>query len=477
MNLKIILFIFVCCVISTNLFAQVADLYTHHEIKDSIVERFNRNEFKSIYQLADTSSFHRSVENLTRFLRNYKNNYGQILSAAFLSDSACQGCNSKRAKYYLLEFQLKSFLMVLEVTPSKKFSSFGLLNYTYPERPETSAIKTNNPLRNSFDLSIDSAAREYFRDPHATGLSIGIIKDGKGLIYHYGEITKGSSQLPTGKTIYEIGSITKTFTATILANAVLENRVRLDDDVRKYLPEPYPNLEYKGQAITFQDLSNHSARIPSEPDDYFTQPQYDPMKPWNDYSTSMLWQYLQRVVIDTFPGYKFQYSNVGVSVLGHILEKVYDLPFDELIKKYITDPLRMNYTGTVMDNKINKQMASKYSSNGNPVPYWSQPAFTPAGVGMHSCLDDMLNYLNAQIAEDNSAIRLTHQPTANNLGLGWGVGNVGTLYRKLEHNGATNGFASNIKAFPEIKTGFVILVNSDTDLAKLIRRLSAIIVK
>ncbi len=91
----------------------------------------------------------------------------------------------------------------------------------------------------------------------------------------------------------------------------------------------------------------------------------------------------------------------------------------------------------------------------------------------------MLNYLQYQIAEQDSAIKLTHQPTVNNLGLGWGVGNLGTTYRKLEHNGATNGFASSIKAFPEIKTGLVILVNSDTDtdLTKLIRRISAVIVK
>ena len=472
-------FLIIGFLFSTNVFAQIADLSTHNEVKDSIVARFNRNDFNSIYQFADTSSFHRSERDFTKFLRNRKNNDGQILKATFLLDSICEGCNSKRAKYYLLEFQLNTFIMLLEVTPEKKFSSFGILNYTYPERTETSAIKTNNPLSNSFELSIDSAASEYFRNPHATGLSIGIIKNGKRFTYHYGEITKGSSQLPTDKTLYEIGSITKTFTATILANAVLENRVRLDDDIRKYLPEPYPNLEYKGQAITLQDLSNHSARISSEPDDYYTQPNYDPLKPFNDYSTSMLWQFLHRVVMDTFPGYKYQYSNAGVSVLGHILEKVYDLPFDELVKKYITDPMNMKNTDAMMNNKIRKHMASKYSANGNLVPYWNQPAFTPAGVGMHSCLSDMLNYLQYQIAETDSAIKLAHRPTVNNYGLGWVVGNLGTIWRKLEHNGGTNGFASSIKVFPDIKTGLVILVNTNTDkeLTKLVRRLSAIIVK
>lgn len=197
MNIKIKFFIILNFLFSTNLFAQLADLNTHNELKDSIIARFNRNDFESIYQLADTSSFTTSKQNFARFLRNNKNNFGQVLNGTFLSDSMCDGCNSKRAKYYLLNFQLKYLILLLEVSSSKKFSSFGLLNYTSAERTNTSDIKTNNPVRNSFDLSVDSAAREYFRNPYATGLSIGIIKNGKKFTYHYGETKKGNNQLPS----------------------------------------------------------------------------------------------------------------------------------------------------------------------------------------------------------------------------------------------------------------------------------------
>lgn len=89
----------------------------------------------------------------------------------------------------------------------------------------------------------------------------------------------------------------------------------------------------------------------------------------------------------------------------------------------------------------------------------------------------MLNYLNYQILESNKAIKLTHQPTVNNIGLGWGVGNLGTKFRKQEHSGGTNGFTSHIRVFPEINTGLVILANNDIDLAKLIRRLSPLVVQ
>jgi hypothetical protein len=99
-------------------------------------------------------------------------------------------------------------------------------------------------------------------------------------------------------------------------------------------------------------------------------------------------------------------SNVGVSVLGHILEKVYERPFDELIKRYVTDPLKMKNTDATMNNKISKHIASKYSSNGNLVPYWSQPAFTPSGVGMHSCVSDMLNYLHTRLQKKTVQLNL-----------------------------------------------------------------------
>ena len=473
---KIRLFVFMSFFFSINLFAQTEVSNIRDELKDSLIARFNRNDFKSIHQLIDTS-WHITEQNIENFFSNTRKNHGKILNAEFLTDSVCSDCPNKTANYYALELQLRTFLLLLDVSASKKITSLGLSNYTFPERTETSTIKTSNPFSDSFDLSVDSVVRAYFRNPYATALSIGIIRNGQEFFYHYGETTKGNNQLPTNETLYELGSITKTFTSTILANAVLENRVSLNDDIRKYLPEAYPNLEYNGKAITLQDLSNHTSRIPSLPDDYFTHPKFDPLKPWNDYTITMFWQSLHRVVIDTLPGCKSQYSNVAVMLLGHILENVYRLSFDKLIKQYVTEPFGMKHTSAIFNEKNKKKLASKYSSNGNPVSYWVQPASTPAGTGMLTNLEDMLNYLNHQIEENNPAVKLTHQPTFKNSGLGWGVRNSGTKNRVHEHNGGTTGFTTNIMVFPEIKSGFVILANSDTELAKLIRRLYSLIVQ
>jgi CubicO group peptidase (beta-lactamase class C family) len=462
---------------SSKLFSQFVDSVIHNEVKDSIIARFNRSDFKSIYQFADTTSFNTSEQKLTRFLTSYKRNFGQIINSKFVADSVCDGCNSKRATYYLVEFQLQSFLMILEVNRQKKFTSFGLLNYTYPERTAVATIKTNNALITSFDRSIDSAAREYFLNPNVEGLSIGVIKNGKRFTYHYGEKIKGKGRLPTNNTLYELGSIGKTFTSTILANAVLEKRVNLKDDVRKYLPESYPNLEYDGQVITLQDLSNHTSGIPSIPDDFFTNAYFDPLIPWKNYSIAMFRAFLHRVTLDTIPGYKERYSNSGVALLGYILENIYHSSFDSLLKNFIFRPFGMKHTTTTLDKTGKKNLASKYSANGKLVPYWSSSPYTPAGDGIVTCLNDMLNYVEAQISEADPAIKLTHQLTVNNMGLGWGIGNIGTKYKKYEHSGGTNGFSTNVRIFPEIKAGMVILANNDVNLATLIRRISSLVVQ
>ncbi|NNU34491.1 beta-lactamase family protein [Mucilaginibacter sp. S1162] len=196
------------------------------------------------------------------------------------------------------------------------------------------------------DKAVDSVARQYFRDPNSAGLSIGIIKNGKRYIYHYGETKKQTGMLPDNATVYEIGSITKTFTATLLAHAVLENKVSLTDDIRKYLAGSYPNLEFNGRPITLQDLANHTSRLPELPEDIGSQAAFNPLMPEFNYDSARFYTALHKVKIDTLPGYKFLYSNWGYALLGHILENVYQQPYAVLLRNYITKPWGMNNTGT-----------------------------------------------------------------------------------------------------------------------------------
>ena len=115
-------------------------------------------------------------------------------------------------------------------------------------------------VKQDVDVVVERAARKFMSDARAVGLSVGVLKGGKTYTYNYGEVEKGKGRLPTRHTLYEIGSVTKTLTGVLLARAAVEGRVKLDDDVRKYLDGDYPNLEFDGRPVRLVHLINHTSR-------------------------------------------------------------------------------------------------------------------------------------------------------------------------------------------------------------------------
>lgn len=436
----------------------------YEAMKDTIVSKFNHGDYKAIYRLFDTSFSNKiSQPKLVNFLKGNQNS-GKIVASSFLAED-------KGKVSYLLEFELRDMIMDLQLTYDNKISSFGLKSAPLVFLSEPPVVKSDNSLRSVLDKAVDSAAAEYFKYSKANSLVIGIIKAGKKHIYFYGETEKGNNKLPTSGTLYEIGSITKTFTTTLLAQAVLDKKVSLTDDIRKYLHGNYDNLSYNSTPITLRDLANHTSRLPAMPEDIGEQPDYNPVGPEAHYDSTLFYNALKKVTLDTIPGYKFLYSNWGTSLLGHILEKVYGHSQAELVRRFITGPLEMNNT-MYITNEDGYEIAHPHSENGRRLTVSNQGYFSPAG-GLCSTVNDMLNYLDAQLKEINAAIKLTHAPTINNMGLGWGV-RKGRVTRHLEHNGSEQGSTAHISAFPERNSGCVILVNNRVNLGKLIVRIQEI---
>lgn len=435
-------------------------------VRDSIITRFNRDDFKGIYQLADTV-FTKNISQarLVGYLKANRNT-GNIIKV--VSQEEIRGGIA-----YRLASEVRDVTLFLKVTLQGKFSSFGLSNTPIQLLVTAPEVKTTNPLKTALDIRIDSLVCDYFRNPHAAGLSIGLIIDGKHYSYHYGEITKGSQTVPNSLTGYEIASITKTFTTTLLAHAILEGKVALHDDIRRFLPGDFSNLSYAGQPITLLHLANHTARLPTLPPSVGEQPGANPLNPEGELDSLRFYQALREFKPDTLPGYKFDYSNWGMALLGHILENVYHQPYSRLIETYITQPLGMHHTfyQRVKENK--SRMALPYSENSNQIMYQHGGMFGPAG-DIHSDLADMIQYLQSQIEEKDAAIKLTHQLTRNNTGLGWGTRGNGAN-RDIQHNGSSLGFRSHISAFPELKAGCVLLANSKADIGRLILGMQALL--
>lgn len=452
--MKMILFL-ILLLSTTYSKSQIADLPTHNIVKDSLIAKLNRNDYKSVYSMADSSFKAGFSENdMVNFLENIKS-LGKISSTTLLNDG-------KDSKEYRLFFAKKSLQLTLGVQNSKTFQSFGLGFFKLPIVNTRIKFASDNPLKTPLDSVVQKAVTAYMSNKNVSGISIGVLKDGKMYSYNFGEVKKGSEQLADRNTIYEIGSITKTFTGILLANAVIEGKVKLNDDIRKYLDGDYPNLEFGGQPIQLVNLSNHTSRLPSEPNIYNTQT--NPFDPSVDFKAKMLTDILHHISLDTIPGTKEEYSNFAVGLLGNILEKVYGMTYEQILRKYIFEPYKMSKSKIGFPKAAFKYYAQGYDVEGLTTSYWRNKLAEPAG-GIRSTAYDMLLYMKEQLSAKNTAASLSHQLTfgtkQNGKGLSWGIGTTKTgNHIRWSHEGGTDGFTSLCLIYPELNAGVILLTNN-----------------
>ena len=320
------------------------------------------------------------------------------------------------------------------------------------------------------DTFVKRLGETFIKDKQAVGLSIGVYNNGTNYFYNFGTIEKGKTQRPTQNTVYEIGSVTKAFVSLILANAVTEKRVKLDDDVRKYLDGSYPNLEYNKQPITLLQLSNTTSRIPNWLPEFtkeITNASHDSTcylieKVFGNYKQKDFFKALHNVVLDTVPGFKNSHSNGAALLLTYILEKVYKTSIENLVSKYVLIPNKMSNTSFLASKSNSKLLAKGYDSAGNEMPYFAATLMKGAG-GLNSCTADLIKFIRLQLDTTKKVIDLSHQKTFNagwcDIGLTWQIYKHENGNRQFWADGGTYGFATYIIFYPEINCGIVILTN------------------
>ena len=329
----------------------------------------------------------------------------------------------------------------------------------------TPAVKTAR-----VDEAVEKAARKFMSDPHSVGLSVGVYRDGRAYTYDFGVVAKGKKKAPTPHTLYEIGSITKTFTGLLLARAAAEGRVKLDDDIRKYLDGSYPNLEFEGQPVKLFHLINHTSGLPFTLPDHpelFQNP--DPFelpkiltRIESGYTRANFYEDLHKVRLAKTPGTEFRYSNSGAQLLGFILEKIYRMPYEKLVLGKIAGPLKMTETRLTLTGPQLRRLAQGHYEDGSAA-LRATPQTQAAG-GLHSSVSDMLKYVRFQLDESDEAVKLSHQTTWGDIkyyasGLNWQMVKTAGGHRKIWQSGGTFGFASYCAVFPELRMGIVLLSN------------------
>lgn len=331
---------------------------------------------------------------------------------------------------------------------------------------QTKEIPTDNPMKAELDQLVQKEASVYMQDPARVGISIGIFKDGKSYFYNYGTTKLGKSQLPTSKSVYEIASITKTFTGTLLAHALVDGKIKLDDDIRKYLTGNYPNLEFEKHPITIANLTNHSSGLPQflpDQSETFKKPMDSVALILSDfyknYSKKKFYEDLHEAKVAFVPGTDYKYSNAGTQIAGDILEKVYHKSYENILSEYITKPLKMNQTIVGTDSA---KLLTGYNEKGKVMPRNMSTIIAPAG-GILSTTEDLVKYMQYQLNENDQYVKASHTPVVKSegdqIGLYWRIHTYDDGTKTIFHTGGTFGFSSVLQIYPSKNMGVVVLSN------------------
>jgi serine-type D-Ala-D-Ala carboxypeptidase/endopeptidase len=308
---------------------------------------------------------------------------------------------------------------------------------------------------------------------------IGLVDQNGTQFYGYGKTSNATNATTVNEnTLFDIGSITKTFTTTILADMVKNGTVNLDDPVEKYLPPTVRVPTYNGNKITLEDLATHTSGLPDLPPRLinFTNIISEIMYPA---TRQLLYESLSDITLTHAPGSNFSYSDMGMALLGDILASKVGMPYEQLVIDNILDVLGMNSTRiTLSDSTLLSRLALGHDNGTEfPLTIFPNPAFplglAPAG-SLHSSASDLVKYLSANMGlvktvlddamQDSHKIRLyTNQSGVKGydvyIGLGWfTTTNFGSQI--IWHNGGVLGYNAFAGFNPTTQRGVVILAST-----------------
>ncbi len=296
------------------------------------------------------------------------------------------------------------------------------------------------------------------------GIVVGVI-DAKGRrVVAYGSLAKDDKRPLNGDTIFEIGSMTKVFTSLVLMDMVQKGEVALTDPVSKYLPESVKVPERNNQKITLQDLSTQSSGLPRMPSNFKPK---DPANPYADYTPDQLYQFLSGYQLTRDIGAQYEYSNLGVGLLGHVLTLRAGMDYEGMVRSRICGPLGMNSTRVTLSPEMKARLAIGHSPSLSAVPNWDISALAGAGA-LRSSANDLLTFLAANLgyvktplaaamAQEISIRKPAGSPDMQ-IAYAWHIQtkNGNSI---IWHNGGTGGYRTYMGFDPKSRTGVVVLSN------------------
>lgn len=301
---------------------------------------------------------------------------------------------------------------------------------------------------------------------HKNGaLVIAFYQRGQESVQGFGVIGNSNSGTPDARTIFEIGSVTKIFTATLLAEMFDDGAANPNDPISRYLPKGVTSPAFNGHEITLVDLATHNSGLPRLPGNIGGTVK-DQGNPYANYNTADLYDSLRMVKLTREPGKRSVYSNYGYGLLGKILELKIGKSYEELLQADICKPLQLDSTTTQLSKEQVVRLTPGHSSDGAVVPNWTFDALAGCGA-IRSDAADLLKLLEAELGPADSGISRALKTTqtcyfkglAEKIGLGWQIDESIEGPTFYWHNGETGGYRSFVAFDRDHHTAVVVLSN------------------
>ena len=339
----------------------------------------------------------------------------------------------------------------------------GNLVFAQNEAPEKVTAEGKNIANTLINLPQKQANiifNQTKKFPDKTQLSIAFIENGTTKFYGIIKENDTIKFIDNKDRIFEIGSVSKIFTSTLLADAVLDKKIKLDDKINAFFKFTFKN----SIELDFKSLANHTSgleRLPSNLD--FSK--INPNNPYKEYDEAMLNSYLKdELKLNNKTGEQYEYSNLGAGLLGYTLGVMQKSNYGKLLKEKIFNKYKMPRSFTcTCENEFETGSVKGLDSNGDEVSNWDFDVLVGAG-GILSTVTDLSEFVNAQFNTENKELELTRIPTFTvnekiKTGLGWHIIKTGPDKEIYWHNGGTGGYSSSVAMDTELKNGIIILSN------------------
>jgi CubicO group peptidase (beta-lactamase class C family) len=328
----------------------------------------------------------------------------------------------------------------------------------------------NTPDKKNLEAEVDAQVNKFIRHGLSPGLVVGVYKDGRSFIKGYGCTHKEAAGAPGATTTFQIGSVSKLLTALLLQTLCDEGVVTMEATLGELIGGSMP-LSPAAQRVTLKQLVTHTSGLPSIPKSLGAKAtkmagEDDPLlDPYSYLGPQFVFEYLA-TTSDKRQAGRFEYSNLGMGLLGHVLEVVTARDYESLVVDKVLTPLGMNATAITLTSEAKARLAQGYSAKGAPTRIWTFAALAGAGA-FYSNADDMLKFIRASVEDGGLASPSFQKMRVPQFGGDTGIGWMQATFldrffgnRKVVwHNGMVGGYASYLCIDAQARTGVVILTN------------------